>query len=104
MFQNLFEFSENIACGVKNSDLQVIHKSLLYEEVEKEDKDISFLEKILKALEEKKKSKGGKIKTLVSWITSKLCLIWKENEENEKTKKTKREKEISLVQPGTAAW
>ena len=92
MFQNLFEFSENIACGVKNSDLQVIHKSLLYEEVENEDKDISFLEKILKALEEK--SKGGKIKTLVSWITSKLCLLWKENEEKEKTKKTKREKEI----------
>ena len=94
MFQNLFEFSEYLACGVKNSDLQVIHKSLLYEEVEREDKDTSFLEKILKALEEKEKPKEGKFKALISWIRSKLCIPWNKNKENEKTMKTKREKEI----------
>ena len=56
------------------------------------------------ALEEEKKSNGGKFKTLIFQITSKLCLLWNKNAENEQTKKTKREKEISLVQPGTAAW
>ena len=94
MFQNLFEVSENLACGVKNSGLQVIHKSLLYEEVENEDKDTSFLEKILKALEEKKNTKGGKLKILISWISSKLCFLGNENKKNEQTMKTRREKEV----------
>ena len=73
LFQNLFYASESIACGVKNSKMRVVHRSLLQEAVEDEDKDISFLKQVLEALKEKVKTEESKMKKVSNWMASKLC-------------------------------
>ena len=58
---------------MKNSNLRVVHKSLLYQAVENGQKDIEFLGQVLEAVKEKEKTEESEMKKAFNSMASKLC-------------------------------
>ena len=109
MFQELFAISKTIGCSVENSELRVVHNSLISDAVK--DGEVSYLAEVLSALEEKYKERKSRVKQFACWVVSKLrscaiCLLGclkaqelcKAEEENEDPIKTKEEKEKVLME------
>lgn len=74
----------------------MVHNSLLYEAVEREDKDITFLGQILEALNEKEKTEESKVKRVLNWIASKLCCGSADNEHDVQVNKEDELQEKTL--------
>ena len=64
----------------------------MYEAVEDENKDVSFLNEVLEAVKEKEKTEESQLEKASNWTTSKLC-CGKAGDETEEGLEEKRKRE-----------
>ena len=90
MFQELFAISKTIGCSVENSELRVVHNSLILDAVK--DGEVSYLKEVLSALEEKYKERKSRVKQFACWVVSKLRSCAKQRKRMKIQSKQRRRK------------